>query len=147
MKLLIVIRMGGLNSSLLSFEDLDCWKACRDVRMFVLNIVKQFPQEEKYALSSGIRRSSRSTTENIADGFGRFYFQENIQFCRHSGCSLYEIIDQLITAYDEDYITQDEYKDGRILINKALCLLNGYIKYLRKAKKNEEANTKAPNSK
>jgi four helix bundle protein len=38
--------------------------------------------EEKYALTSQLRRSSRSISDNIAEGYGRFHYQENIQFCR-----------------------------------------------------------------
>ncbi len=90
-----------------------------------MELIKKFPPEEKYALTDGMRRSSRSTTENIAEGFGRYHFQENIQFCRHSRGSLHELIDQLITALDEEYITKSEYSNGKELIKRALGLLNG----------------------
>lgn len=79
-------------------------------------------------------RGARSTTHNVAEGFGRFHFQENIQFCRISRGSLYELIDQFITSLDEGYITQKEYEKGRGLISKALALLNGYINYLSRQK-------------
>ena len=123
-----------------SFEELECWKACRDVRRYIMELIKKFPPEEKYALTDGMRRASRSTTENIAEGFGRYHFQENIQFCRHSRGSLHELIDQLITALDEKYITNSEFSNGKELIDKALGLLNGYINYLLKAKSNTKAN-------
>ncbi len=86
---------------LLSFEELDCWKACRIVRNEVKVLIKKFPTEEKYALTDNMRRASRSITENIAEGFGRFHYQENIQFCRISRGSLFELTDQYITAKDE----------------------------------------------
>ena len=54
---------------------------------------------------------------------------------------MHELIDQLITALDEEYITEREYADGKMLINKALRLLNGYINYLRKAKSNSKASS------
>ena len=123
-----------LKSDIKSFTDLECWKACRVVRNEFSGIIKKFPPEEKYALADGIRRASRSITENIAEGYGRFHFQENIQFCRHSRGSLFELKDQLITAYDEKYLTQSEVNDTNQLIDKALALLNGYINYLLKAK-------------
>jgi four helix bundle protein len=127
---------------LTSFEELDCWKACRIVRNKVKLTIKKFPPEQKYAFSDNMRRSSRSITENIAEGFGRFHFQENIQFSRISRGSLFELIDQHITAYDESYITKDEYNDARELLNKAIGLLNGYINYLEKAKaKYKQSNT------
>ena len=93
-----------------SFEDLECWKACRKVRKYVIEIIKKFPPEEKYALTDGMRRYSRSTTENIAEGFGRYHYGENIQFCRISRGSLHEFNDQFISALDDSYITEEEYK-------------------------------------
>ena len=118
-----------------SFEDLECWKACTEVRRFVSELVKKYPKEEKFGLVDDMKRSGRSATHNIAEGFGRFHYQENIQFCRHSRGSLYELIDQLITSKDDGYITSEEYEKGRALISKSLALLNGYINYLSKQKK------------
>jgi len=123
-----------------SFEDLDCWKACTEVRRYITALIKQFPKEEKYALVDDMKRAARSVTHNIAEGFGRFHFQENIQFCRISRGSLYELIDQLITAKDETLITDEQYKKGRELTSKALPILNGYINYLTKQKSNTNNN-------
>ena len=117
-----------------SFEDLESWKACREIRNYVSEIIKKFPDYEKYALTDGMRRASRSATENIAEGFGRYHHQENIQFCRMSRGSVFELMDQFITALDENYITREEYEKGRDLLNRGKALLNGYINYLRKAK-------------
>jgi four helix bundle protein len=97
-------------------------------------LVKTYPKEERFGLVDDMKRAARSTTHNIAEGFGRYHFQENIQFCRISRGSLYELIDQLITSRDEGLITDEEYEKGRKLIEKALTLLNGYIRYLGKAK-------------
>jgi len=116
------------------FEDLECWKACTGVRRFITELVKKYPKEEKYALVDDMKRAARSTTHNVAEGFGRFHFQENMQFCRISRGSLYELIDQLITSLDDKYITTEEYEKGRSLISKSLPLLNGYIRYLSREK-------------
>ena len=121
-----------------SFEELDCWKACREVRRFIYKLVKKFPKEELYDLVQDMRRAARSTTHNIAEGFGRYHYQENIQFCRHSRGSLHELVDQLITSIDEEYITQDEYEEGRAVIGRAIALVNGYINYLSRQKKQFE---------
>lgn len=117
-----------------SFEDLECWKACREVRCFIQSLIKKFPEEERFALTDGMRRASYSITENIAEGYGRYHFQENIQFCRQSRGSLYEIKDQLISAHDNNYISEEDQAKGQKLIMIALALLNGYINYLNKAK-------------
>ena len=80
-----------------------------------------------------MRRASRSVTHNIAEGFGRFYYKENIQFCRISRGSLSELLDQLITAFDEGYINRDTYNKIRSQIESCSSVLNGYINYLKKA--------------
>ncbi len=87
-----------------TFEDLEVWKLGRQLRKDISLLVKSFPVEEKYRLTDQIIRASRSVTNNIAEGYGRYHFQENIQFCRQSRGSLNEIIDHLIVAYDEKYI-------------------------------------------
>lgn len=85
-------------------------------------------------------RASRSVTANIAEGFGRFHYQEYAQYCRQSRGSLYELIDHLITAHDEGYITELELKDFKNEIEKCLSVLNGFINYLLKAKAQNKVN-------
>ena len=124
-----------------SFEDLKCWKALREVRNYTSGIIKKLPYEENKALKDQMRRSSRSITENVAEGYGRFHYGENIQFCRISRGSLYELTDQYITSLDEQFISDKDYKHGRELINKAMGLLNGYINYLQRAKSQSKSST------
>ncbi len=118
-----------------SFEDLECWKACTDVRRHIMKLVARFPVREQFSLADDMTRAARSATHNIAEGFGRYHYQENIQSCRQSRGSTQELVDQLITALDEGYITVDDYVKARLLTDKALALLNGYINYLARAKR------------
>lgn len=74
-----------------SFEELEVWKEARQLRINISKVVKHFPAEEKYRLVDQMVRASRSVTANITEGFGRFHFQENIQFCRQSRGSLTEL--------------------------------------------------------
>lgn len=117
-----------------SFEDLECWKLGRDIRRKISELIKKFPKEEKYGLTDQLKRSSRSITNNIAEGYGRFHYQENIQFCRVSRGSTYEALDQLLEANDENYIDDKALNETRQLIDKFLKVLNGYINYLGRAK-------------
>ena len=77
-------------------------------------------------------RAARSATRNIAEGFGRFSFKENVHFCRIARGSLYELIDDTITMHEENNLSEEEYLIGREKINHALKVLNGYIAYLHK---------------
>jgi four helix bundle protein len=113
-----------------SFEDLNCWKTARELRQEISILILKFPSHEKFELISQMRRASRSVTHNIAEGYGRFHFKENAQFCRISRGSLYELSDQLITALDEGYIEEEYYKKLKIKVIECIAILNGYIKYL-----------------
>jgi len=129
-------RMGG--NSFKTFEDLMCWQACREVRIFIMNVVKTYPKEEKYSIVDNMKRAAKSTTQNIAEGFGRFHYRENMQFCRISRGSLFELVDDLIASVDEGFICQEDYQLGRDKISNALALLNGYIRYLNRQLTNNQ---------
>ena len=119
-----------------TFEDLTVWQLCRELRKKVSNLVKSFPKNEQYRLVDQMVRASRSVTANIAEGYGRYHYQENIQFCRQARGSLYESLDHFIVALDERYIKQSELEEFRTKIFESVKILNGYIKYLQKEKKN-----------
>lgn len=123
-----------------TFEELDCWKKANALRVNLSVLAKSFPPEEKYRLIDQVIRASRSVTANIAEGYGRFHYQEYIQFCRQSRGSLYELIDHLLVAADEGYITIDQLNESRRQVSDCLAILNGFINYLKKAKQSNIAN-------
>jgi four helix bundle protein len=120
-----------------SFEDLLVWQKARNIRRSISGFCKTLPNEEKFKLIDQLLRASRSDTANIAEGFGRFHFQENIQYCRQARGSLYEIIDHLSCAVDEKYLSEDHFKSYKNEIINCIQLVNGYIAYLRKSKLNK----------
>ena len=117
-----------------SFKELEVWKACRELRLLIWKMAKTFPPEEKYRLTDQMIRASRSATTQIAEGYGRFHFQENIQFCRISRGSLFELIDHITVALDSEYINEQEHNDLDQKTVRCIQILNGYINYLVKAK-------------
>jgi len=121
-----------------NFEDLESWKQGRALRNEIALLVKRFPPDERYKLCDQLIRASRSVTANIAEGYGRYHYQENIQFCRCSRGSLTEILDHLICAYDCSYIDAEELNMYRSRIDHIIKILNGYISYLKKRKEDEK---------
>lgn len=119
-----------------NIENLDTWKVAGQSRMEISTMAKNLPAEEKYMLKNQIVRSSRSIAANIAEDFGRFHHQENIQFCRQARGSLIETLEHLICSYDEGYITDEKLKELRQIIEQCLFKINSYIKYLKTAKEN-----------
>jgi four helix bundle protein len=98
------------------FTDLDTWKHARALRSELYRMAKGFPDEEKYGLAAQVKRAATSVTANLAEGYGRYSYQENVQFCRLSRGSLYELRDHLTTALDAGYIPKDRYEqlDARL---------------------------------
>jgi four helix bundle protein len=121
-----------------TFEELNGWKKSREIRLEIRRIVNRFPKEEKFNLVTQLIRASRSISANIAEGHGRFNYQENVRFCRIARGSLMEVLDHIIVAMDEEYITVEEFsnlKKDILLCNK---IMNGYISYLLKNKAESE---------
>jgi len=123
--------MGEVNR----FEDLNCYKEARVLRIEVARFAKALPKIEEYRLKDQIIRASRSVTANIAEGYGRHHHQENIQFCRIARGSLTETKEHINTGLDEEYLNTDSYEWFCMQIDKSLKLLNGYISYLVKCSK------------
>jgi four helix bundle protein len=88
----------------------------------------KLPDLEKFGLASQIRRAAVSVTANIAEGFGRFGFQENAQFCRQARGSLYKLRDHITTCLDEGYLTTEECARIEQLAHSVGRLLNGYLR-------------------
>ena len=117
-----------------SFEELECWKACRQLRLFIAKgVVPTLPPDERHRLADQFLRAARSTTNNVAEGYGRYHYLDNAKFCSNARGSCWEVLDHLIDAHDEGFLTEDLLKQGRGLVADAVRKLNGYIKYLREA--------------
>jgi four helix bundle protein len=117
-----------------TFEDLECWQHCRALRRFVFReVVPALPKEERHRLGDQLIRAARSTTANIAEGYGRFHYLDNAKFCSNSRGSCWEVLDHLITGNDDGFISVDLLKRGRQLVIAAVKLITGYMNYLKRA--------------
>jgi len=116
-------------------EKLLAWQKARELMVFVhKQIVPALPRDEKWDLADQIRRSSKSAMANIAEGHGRYYYQETVRFCYIARGSLEETFSHLTTARDLDYIPDTLFKQGNSLVLETLRLLNGYIAFLKRTK-------------
>lgn len=117
------------------FTSLKAWKKARQLKLFFYKLILPgLPKEEQFQLAAQIRDASVSCTANIAEGYGRFHYQEGIQFYRISRASMYELKDHLITCLDLKYIGRKQFDEGISLIEEAKKTLNGYIGYVKKKK-------------
>ena len=101
---------------------------CRD-------ILPILPVQEKFALLDQLRRSVQSIPANIAEGYGRFYYQESIRFCYIARGSLEETFSHLKLAHNLGYLNDDIYNKLNSEIQELRRMLNGYITFLKNSKR------------
>lgn len=121
-----------------SLENLEVYQEARKFRRKIYSLIKSLPPEEKFNLNSQMRRAATSLTNNIAEGHGRYHFQENIQFVRISRGSLEELMDDLNICSDEKYFLDQELDPLKAEAANLLHRINGYLAYLRKRKSNDD---------
>jgi four helix bundle protein len=77
------------------FEDLKVWNKAMELTTLVYELVKSLPDDEKYGLSSQIKRCVISIPSNIAEGAGRNTDKEFLYFLSVSLGSSYELMTQI----------------------------------------------------
>ncbi|MEN6570744.1 MAG: four helix bundle protein [Anaerolineaceae bacterium] len=115
------------------------WVEAKDFALLVYkSIIPALPAEEKWGLAQQLRRSATSIAANIAEGYGRFYFQANVQFCYNARGSLEETLSHILLSRELGYITDDQLNEMIKKGDALVQLLNGYIAYLRKIKRGSD---------
>jgi four helix bundle protein len=114
-----------------TFEDLEVHQVAREFRKKMYQASRQLPEMEKFGLIAQIRRAALSLTNNIAEGHGRYHFLDQIKFMLQSRGSLEELIDDLNTCEDEDYLAAGDVSRLKHAGWRVRQLIDGYIRYLR----------------
>ena len=116
-----------------SYKSLDAWKKSMELVKEVYILIKTFHKEELYGLTSQARRAAVSIPTNIAEGVGRNYKKDSIQFLHISRGSLYELETLLNIAKMIGVIEEIKFINFTGKIDECLRLLNGLISYFEKA--------------
>jgi four helix bundle protein len=113
------------------FEDLDIWKQSRELCKDIYRITNYELYKKDFRFCGQTRASSGSIMDNIAEGFERNGNKEFIQFLYIAKGSCGETRSQLYRAFDNTYITKEEFD---IIYNKTFQLsksISGFIQYLK----------------
>ena len=112
-----------------SFEKLKAYEKARDLVKEVYRVIKEFPEEEKYALGKQIQRAAVSIAANLAEGSGRISAKEKIHFIEISFGSLMEVFCELQIATDLGYIGKEVLENLRPQFQTVSQLLSGLRNY------------------
>lgn len=114
------------------FEDLECYKLALYVVIGIRDMIKLLPPEEKYDLAVQARRSSKSVTANIAEGYGRYHYLDSLYKYSIARGELNETLSHLINAKILGYIDQAAFEPLYNLIRETEQTLNGYMTYVKR---------------
>jgi len=116
-----------------TFKDLLIWQKGMDIVLEVYKIVASFPAEEKYGLTSQIKRSAISIPSNIAEGWGRNSSKSYAQFLKIARGSLLELETQIIIAHRLTLLGEDDFEKLSYIITEESKMLNAFIKKIELA--------------
>jgi four helix bundle protein len=117
-----------------NYQDLDAWKISIQLVNEVYNLTSEFPKDELYSLTSQTRRAAVSIPANIAEGMGRQYKKDTIQFLHVARGSLYELETLVHISIIRKMVVEQKAEKVFFLIRKSQQVLNGFINYMQKSK-------------
>ena len=117
------------------FKKLKVWGKAHRFTLEVYQVTRNFPNHERFGLTSQLRRSAVSITSNIAEGCGRIGDKELARFFSISVGSANEAEYQLLLAYHLKYVPLESYQSLDHLINEVKRMLIAFIQKLTKNRK------------
>lgn len=93
------------------YRRLDVYQNSKRLSRNICELIKKYPQEERFALCDQLRRAVMSIAINIAEGFGRFSFKEKAHFIEIAYGSLTEVLCEIELSLDEGYISEQEFQE------------------------------------
>jgi len=116
-----------------NYKNLEAWKKSMLLVKEIYLLTKKYPREELYALTSQTKRAAVSIPSNIAEGCGRNYKKDTIQFLHISRGSIYELETLLNIAVMVEIIGENDFASLAEKIDECIKILNGLISYYEKS--------------
>jgi four helix bundle protein len=120
-----------------NLDSFELYNSARRFRVGTYRLIRQRPVEEKYCLGNQMRRAAVSVSNNIAEGHGRWYYKDNIRFCRIARGSVGELIDDFNACADEQYGDPTLIEELKSDAQQLIARINSYIAYLLRSKQGE----------
>ncbi len=115
-----------------NYENLEVWKKAMLLVKAIYLQTKKYPKEELFTLTSQTKRAAVSVPANIAEGLGRQYKKDTIQFLHIARGSIYELQTHLHIAIMTNIVVEEECLATINLSDIVLKLLNGFINSIEK---------------
>jgi four helix bundle protein len=123
--------MQNYPDSLFDFETLELYKKSLDYIDFIYDLIIHLPQNERYELTSQLKRAAHSITLNIAEGYGETV-PLALKYLKTVRGSIRECLACSTIAFRRKYIDESLYFESRKSLTELSKLAAGYRNYLRK---------------
>ena len=111
--------------------DLDVYIEALDFANLIWKICSTWDYFTQKTVGAQLVAAADSISANIAEGYGRYHYKENLRFCYYSRGYLEEVQDWLRKSYTRNLILEKDKKEIEIFINNYPAKLNGYINYIK----------------
>ncbi|MFP4642341.1 MAG: four helix bundle protein [Chloroflexota bacterium] len=113
------------------FEDIEAWKAAREVARRAYDISRSGEFARDFALRDQVQRAAVSIMANIAEGFDSGSNREFLKFLNYALRSATELQSHLYVALDQGYLNEEEFETLFAVVDKCKSLISGFSRYLR----------------
>lgn len=110
-----------------NFKNLIVWQKSVDLAVKVYQLTKSFPAEEKFGITSQMRRASVSVPSNIAEGTAKSTSKAFSNSLGTSLCESYELETQAIIAQRVGLFTDEVYSDLENDISEVQRMINSFL--------------------
>jgi four helix bundle protein len=116
------------------FEKLEVWQKSIELTDCVYAFTRQFPTDERFGLTSQMRRSSVSVAANIAEGSGRGSNPDFARFIEISYSSLMELVTEITVAHRQGFLSTPNHNETYDRSEQIARMLSGLRTSLIKSK-------------
>ena len=110
------------------FEKIIVWQKAKELSVFIYETTKVFPVDEKFGLTSQMRRAAISVSSNIAEGTGRHSRKDKARFTEIAYSSALELLNQATISKDLEFLDDSSYLKIRSSIAEITAMLDGLYK-------------------
>ncbi len=114
------------------YKKVVAWQRSHELTLAVYKHTRSFPNDERFGITSQVRRASYSVPANISEGSGRDSNKDYLRFLFISLASLKETEYFLLLARDLEYLPEKEYDRLTETVNGTFAALQGLIKVVKK---------------
>src|SRR5260370_26171980 len=122
-----------------SYKDFVAWRKGMELAAMVYDASERFPWQERFGLTSQLRRPAVSVPSNIAEGKAHYSNRDFVRFLRHARGSLAEIETRVLIAQQRQYMPAETTTQRSQRLDELGRILSGLINSLKEQERTRDS--------